>query len=544
MHQRILLAFCSVFAGLSCKSTPVSAPQGESVPSAESSQSSYFSEQAEGLLWFRDVSIADAGLPLLVFQLLPAAFPEIWHGKWMEEIGLFAHPDPQHFLPYGFSWTQHPHKPEALSQEKGARLPLVNFTCASCHTGRVRLPSGEVRILVGAPSTQMDLSRWRSKLAQTVSDPRFNAQHMQSILDSKPIGSLYPDARFLEQEKSDRREFAWQAEPLLEQVKKNVLLTHNSIHEYLGVMGYEPTTLPFLDRGSLGQLEGAFGSAISKVLPREWAQLPVAERQQQLADYLPPKRTVVDIPSVWLQRDKRYGQWDGNIESKILRNLGAELGVVPDPSAVNYDNAVSTAKFIAQLPPPEWPFPIDAVKAEAGRPIFERICAGCHRPEAEPVSLSLIATDPARAYGLTPSGRLTLSRLIVEACRDTNEAECKIPADQVIADRSRRPGYVPPTLRGIWARAPYFHNGSVPTIAQVLQPRLRAASFYRGRLDYDTKEMGFAWREAAPRTQLYDTRLSGYSNAGHSLGEVFFGGIDFEKDEVSREALLEYLKTL
>lgn len=90
-----------------------------------------------------------------------------------------------------------------------------------------------------------------------------------------------------------------------------------------------------------------------------------------------------------------------------------------------------------------------------------------------------------------------------------------------------------------------MHNGSIPTLAQLLQPSKRANSFYRGNLSYDKTEVGFSWQEKEyPYAQLYDTELSGYNNGGHSDLDIFFGGIDFEKDSHKRDALLEYLKTL
>ena len=123
--------------------------------------------------------------------------------------------------------------------------------------------------------------------------------------------------------------------------------------------------------------------------------------------------------------------------------------------------------------------------------------------------------------------------------------ECGLEIDAVISDKDSPRGYLAGPLDGIWAGAPYLHNGSVPSLAQLLQPNLRVKSFYRGNIGYDTKEIGFEWQSKQhPYAVIYDTELSGYSNQGHSDVDLFFGGIDFEKDENSREALLEYLKTL
>jgi hypothetical protein len=100
-------------------------------------------------------------------------------------------------------------------------------------------------------------------------------------------------------------------------------------------------------------------------------------------------------------------------------------------------------------------------------------------------------------------------------------------------------GYNPPFLDGIWLRAPYLHNGSVPTLRALLEPPAkRPALFWRGYDVYDQKDVGFDWRsdEAKRVGTPHDTSLRGNSNRGHEFGT---GLAQREK-----EALLEYLKTL
>jgi hypothetical protein len=89
-------------------------------------------------------------------------------------------------------------------------------------------------------------------------------------------------------------------------------------------------------------------------------------------------------------------------------------------------------------------------------------------------------------------------------------------------------------LDGIWLRAPYLHNGSVPTLRDLLLPAAqRAKVFYRGSDIYDQTSVGF--RSDAGPTQI-DTSRSGNSNAGHEYGTSL--------GDADRDALLEYLKTL
>jgi mono/diheme cytochrome c family protein len=101
----------------------------------------------------------------------------------------------------------------------------------------------------------------------------------------------------------------------------------------------------------------------------------------------------------------------------------------------------------------------------------------------------------------------------------------------------------PPTLKykaaplaGIWATAPYLHNGSVPNLYELLLPsNERTSKFYVGSREFDAKKIGFK-TEQAPGTTLFDTSLPGNSNAGHDTYGTF--------NEEQRWQLVEYLKSL
>ncbi len=90
-------------------------------------------------------------------------------------------------------------------------------------------------------------------------------------------------------------------------------------------------------------------------------------------------------------------------------------------------------------------------------------------------------------------------------------------------------------LEGIWAAAPYLHNGSVPTLAELLKPASeRVTSFKVGR-NYDIKNIGLATTQPLGSTVLETSGL-GNSKDGHEYGTALSAS--------EKEALLEYLKTL
>ncbi|WP_409524734.1 di-heme-cytochrome C peroxidase [Nitrincola sp. MINF-07-Sa-05] len=91
-------------------------------------------------------------------------------------------------------------------------------------------------------------------------------------------------------------------------------------------------------------------------------------------------------------------------------------------------------------------------------------------------------------------------------------------------------------LNGVWATGPFLHNGSVPTLwDMLLPPDQRPESFHVGSRELDPVNVGFVSQEG-PRTMHFDTTIAGNTNVGH----VF--GADLSDEE--KEALLEYLKSL
>ncbi|MEO1043807.1 MAG: di-heme-cytochrome C peroxidase [Pseudomonadota bacterium] len=125
----------------------------------------------------------------------------------------------------------------------------------------------------------------------------------------------------------------------------------------------------------------------------------------------------------------------------------------------------------------------------------------------------------------------------LEMATDPN-FECR---QQIFTEEGRKSlQYKARPLDGIWATGPYLHNGSVRTLYQLLlPPDQRESRFWVGSAEYDADEVGF--RSVADpgdgSTSLFDTTLSGNSNAGHVYGARGFS-------ESDRAALLAYMRTL
>jgi len=206
------------------------------------------------------------------------------------------------------------------------------------------------------------------------------------------------------------------------------------------------------------------------------------------------------------------------------------------------------AAFIASIVPPAFEGPVDAALADQGKTVFESTCSRCHGtygPTGEYpnliLSLAEVGTDPLLAEAPTQ-----FSAAFVKWFNDSFYGE--------IASFESHQGYVAPPLDGIWATAPYLHNGSIPTLEALLDSSKRPKYWTRkldadggyDSNDYDDAALG--WRftaldhgqaeepHIAVRRRIYDTTLLGYSNTGHTFGD------SLSTDE--RKALIEYLKTL
>jgi mono/diheme cytochrome c family protein len=197
--------------------------------------------------------------------------------------------------------------------------------------------------------------------------------------------------------------------------------------------------------------------------------------------------------------------------------------------------------YIASLEPPAYPFPIDDELARRGEPVFQQHCAGCHgtygEEESYPnllVDLEEVGTDPAYAEQWMEAERFIawFNRSFYGQGAEAWQAR----------------GYVAPPLDAVWATAPYLHNGSIPTIAALLDSGKRP-TYWRHRLsprEYDQAALGWRYEaldhgkagaaNAREARMIYDTTQVGLGNQWHYFGDVL--------TPEEREALIEYLKTL
>lgn len=252
-----------------------------------------------------------------------------------------------------------------------------------------------------------------------------------------------------------------------------------------------------------------------------------------------------DVPAWWLLKKKKTMYHTGGADSRSVRSL-MQFMMSPLNSAEDIKRAEADFKdiraYLLSLTPPKYPLPIDRSLAAKGEELFRANCARCHGTYGEDrtypnkiVPIDQIGTDRHRFDGITKKfGEYFIKSWFNE--------------DYPIHETS---GYQAPPLDGIWATAPYFHNGCAPTVYHVLNSKARPKLFtrsYRTELDaYDAVKLGWKidvltdkpdTRKMSPidYRKLYDTSQPGRGNSGHTYGDKL--------SEPERKAVIEYLKTL
>jgi hypothetical protein len=111
-------------------------------------------------------------------------------------------------------------------------------------------------------------------------------------------------------------------------------------------------------------------------------------------------------------------------------------------------------------------------------------------------------------------------------------------------ERTLKLEYKARPLDGIWATAPYLHNGSVPNLAELLKPeKQRPSKFYVGTRYFDPKNVGFTTLQTPGATE-FDTSKPGNRNTGHGPYRARGSSEAHVFTDAERWALVEYLKTL
>ncbi len=273
----------------------------------------------------------------------------------------------------------------------------------------------------------------------------------------------------------------------------------------------------------------------------------------------------VSYPPLFGINTHDWFHYDNNTTTFLERNFGQALGLgalyAKDAktgaiySTLQPKNLLRLEALAGQLSAPKWPVEvfgkIDQESAKRGEKLYAKYCAACHDPSkdnpkfARLYDLDDIKTDPDRAtsFAAPLPGNLPFPKAIQDLLFALKEKEiANFPPDEKAKLEKQSHEWQGPakyaarSLKGSWATAPYLHNGSVPTMDDLLKPaKDRTPTFYIGSHEYDVDKLGYV---SDDKTTLFDTKADGNRNDGHE-GERY--GTTISPDE--RKDLLEYLKT-
>lgn len=423
------------------------------------------------------------GLPYAIWRVLPVLFADKLPnrpGEGYERLGFIFEKGAPHGIAIGTTYFED-------------RVPLVGLNCATCHTGTVReTASSPKQIIAGMPAHQMDLQGYANFLTACARDPRFEA------------------ATLLEAIRKQDPEFSWFSSFLYRFIV--IKRTRDGILERAEQNSW------FNDRPPQGPGRVDTFNPYKRIFNFDLK----ADTSVGTAD-LPPLFNQRIRQGMWLH-------WDGNNDAVEERNKSAAIGAGATPDSLDLASLDRVARWALDLKPPAYPSArIDRTKVETGGKIYQTACARCHAPDGAAVGqvtpLAEIGTDPERLHSFTPA--------LVEKMNTIGTGR-----PWKFSHFRKTEGYANMPLDGVWLRAPYLHNGSVPTLRALLFPEERPREFYRGYDVYDWQAVGFVSNgpEAEKGGVRFDTGLRGNGSGGHLYGR--------ELTQADRQALIEFLKTL
>ena len=425
--------------------------------------------------------------------------------------------------------------------------------CAACHTGEVRYQGHRIRIDGGQGT--LDFNLFELSLAASLQATINHDASFRRFAAAQGVAADQLDA--LKQEVSE--------------LADRILARHRM----------NEVTVPY----GHGRLD-AFGQIFNAVSV-QFLGLP----QNRRAPDAP-----VSFPVLWDAPHLDVVQWNGSAPNAgpgpLLQNITTALAVygsldIHRPAGIDgYASSIDFAHLdqiendLYALQSPQWPSAIlgalDAGRVGRGAQIYSKECVSCHQlserndPKRELKAvitpLDEVGTDPRMArnfldsvsdsgafegrkqgvvFGPELEARAQTSDLVVHAAvgaalghplESVRNALMSFHREIGSPLNPHPDGYKARPLSGIWASAPYLHNGSVPTLAELLKaPSQRASQFFVGSRQFDPQTVGLATARGE-NADLFDTSLPGNSNAGHAYGTDL-------ADDAKRD-LLEYLKSL
>src|ERR1043165_8005457 len=374
----------------------------------------------------------DAGIPYWIFFVLPRMFPE-------------KLPGPGGYAALGVAWEQGQELPIGFTK-KTIGFPRVANNCASCHTASYRKSPNDNPVFVPTgPNHTLNLEAFFRFAVDCAEDPRFNPDEIMSQI------ALVYDLRFL-----DKLIYRY----ILIPITKKRLLEREKQFQWVYHKEF-----PLWGRGRDDAMN------LTKYFLLKWP----------MDNSIGP----TDMPSVW--NLKKYQPEKGMLmnlagdshdaRSVIIDSALGLLSAEPKNRAEFLKQIDWLVGYLSEIQAPKYPFPINQELADSGKAVFAANCARCHASDrtGTRVPVEEVGTDSER-----------LKTWSKKAAIESNKVVRNFGIERRGLVENEPSGYIAAFLDGVWLRAPYLHNGSVPSIRDLLKPVAeRPKLFYRGYDVYD-----------------------------------------------------------
>lgn len=464
-----------------------------------------------------------SGFPYWIWRALPAVCAEHLPGPGYESLGLI----------YENGSDGKPRDlPAGMSKRRHQGIDRVFLNCAACHTSTLRTDAAKPPVVVsGMPANTFDIMAFEKFFFRCAADPKFTKHEIipeivrqGARLDLIDRYLVYPIAIALMRDRvlqlAGRFDWVW------------------SQHDW-----------------GPGRVDTFNAAKVLFNFPMTCKRGGHCIDEREL-------NAPGDFPAIWNQRQKQGMQlhWDGNNNKFEERDKSAAFGTGTTPPTIDLARIGRVENWLLDAKPPAFKayFPIDEALAAQGAKIYATYCAGCHGTNGQSFAFAEGArrecvnpNEPDDAlYGpkvglITPLEEIGTDRRRLDSyTRElaVNQATLYAGYDWRFCHFRKTRGYANLPLDGLWLRAPYLHNGSVPTLRDLLEPaEKRPKVFWRGNDLYDAKRAGFVSTESAGGARKlfrYDTGVAGNGNAGHE-GKAY----GTELPDAAKDALVEYLKT-
>ena len=445
----------------------------------------------------------ETGFPYWIWQAMPQVCAEHLPGKGYASLGMIYEKE---------SDGKEKDLPIGVSKRRYQGVDRVFLNCAACHTSTLRdKPQSPPQVITGMPANTFNIMAFENFFFRCGADPKFTSSFI--IPEIQRLGG---DLDLLDR---------YVVYPVAIAIMRDRVLTLAGRFNFV-------KSQPDWGPGRVDTFNSAkviFNFPMDKLHPRELS-------------------APADFPSIWNQRQRKLRDdgepmqlhWDGNNTMVEERNKSAAFGTGTTPPTIDLKRIGLVENWLLDVKPPQFSqyFPIDKTLANKGAAVYKANCASCHGVSGSDFHGEYVGkVTPLEQIG---TDRHRLDSYTYELA--VNQSTLYAGYPWRFQHFRKTFGYANMPLDGLWLRAPYLHNGSVPTLRDLLEPSAkRPKVFYRGNDLYDPSKMGFvsdAAEEGGRKYFKFDTSVDGNSNVGHE-GKVY--GTELSSED--KTALVEFMKT-